>query len=267
MITADQAIQQEIAAFLKQLRDTIVHRFEQLEGGEQFQKKAWQHHSGGGGEISLLRGKVFEKAAVNWSGVSGPSFPMKDGEGPFFATGVSLITHMWNPHAPTVHMNIRYIATEKRAWLGGGYDLTPMGYPYDEDTAHFHSVAKQSLDPFGTHLYPQFSQLARDYFYIPHRKRERGVGGIFFDHFDTGNFDSDLEMWKSVGSRFLDAITPIYERRIYQTFSEEDKQRQLEERAKYVEFNLLYDRGTKFGFQSGGNPEAILCSMPPLVKW
>lgn len=217
--------------------------------------------------MSVIRGETFEKAAVNWSGVSGDHFPMKDGAGSFFATGVSLITHMSNPHAPTVHMNVRYIETEERSWFGGGYDLTPMGFPYEEDTQHFHSVAQAALDPYGHNLYPDFMQQAKEYFYLPHRKKERGVGGIFFDHFNTGDFEKDLAMWKSVGSTFTDAIMPIYSKRCQTPFIEEDKEIQQKLRAHYVEFNLIYDRGTKFGFQSGGNPEAILCSMPPTAKW
>ncbi len=256
-----------IIAFLKDLRETIIKAFETFEPLHKFQRKPWKHHSGGGGEISLLRGDVFEKAAVNWSGVSGDNFPMQDGQGPFFATGVSLITHMANPHAPTVHMNIRYIETKKKSWFGGGYDLTPMGFIYEEDTEHFHSVAKNVLDRFDPTLYPQFSQNAKDYFYIPHWRKERGVGGIFFDHFNTGDFTHDLAMWKEVGLNFLETILPIYQRRVDKKYTLEQRERQLEMRAHYVEYNLLYDRGTKFGFLSGGNPEAILCSMPPLVKW
>jgi coproporphyrinogen III oxidase len=257
----------EIISFLKNLRDEIIQGFETLESSHRFVRKNWDHSGGGGGEISLLRGDVFEKAAVNWSGVYGDQFPMGDSQGPFFATGVSLITHMANPHAPTVHMNIRYIETQERFWFGGGFDLTPMGFPYPEDTKHFHQVAKDALDPISIHLYPQFSQNARDYFYIPHRKKERGVGGIFFDHYNTGNFEKDLHMWQQVGNYFLSTIMPIYKCRVLQPFSQEDKEKQLEYRAHYVEFNLIYDRGTKFGFQSGGNPEAILCSMPPSAKW
>jgi coproporphyrinogen III oxidase len=258
----------QIVEFLKKLRDEIITGFQELETFGQFERKNWNYHQGtGGGEISILRGAVFEKAAVNWSGVEGASFPMKDGVGPFFATGVSLITHMANPHAPTVHMNIRFIQTKERCWFGGGYDLTPMGYPYSEDAAHFHSVAKKTLDPFGAHLYPQFSKQAEEYFYIPHYQKQRGVGGIFFDHFSTGDFDADLEVWKSVGRSLLEAILPIYRRRIHLPFTPQDREKQLGLRAHYVEFNLLYDRGTRFGFQSGGNPEAILCSMPPLVRW
>jgi coproporphyrinogen III oxidase len=259
--------QDQLILFLKDLRDEIINAFEKLETGHHFVRKEWQHTTGGGGEISLLRGNVFEKAAVNWSAVSGQNFPLDSAKGPFFATGVSLITHMHNPHAPTVHMNVRYIETETHFWFGGGFDLTPMGYAYDEDTSHFHSTTQTFLDALDPKLYPLFSQNAREYFFIPHRKKERGVGGIFFDHYNTGNFENDLRLWKTVGKNFLTAILPIYERRISQPYAPMEKEKQLEHRAHYVEFNLLYDRGTKFGFLSGGNPEAILCSMPPLVKW
>jgi len=259
--------QSEIVAFLKSLREEIIQAFEAFEPEKKFQRTPWEHASGGGGEMAVLRGDVFEKAAVNWSGVAGPHFPMQDGSGPFFATGISLITHMHNPHAPTLHMNIRYIETEKKKWLGGGYDLTPMGYPYEEDTLHFHQVAKNTLDPFGEDLYPLFSQQAKEYFFIPHRKKERGIGGIFFDHYQTDPFEKGLDLWSAVGKSLLSAILPIYEKRTLMKFSEEEKLRQLERRAHYAEFNLVYDRGTKFGFLSGGNPEAILCSMPPLARW
>lgn len=255
-------------AFLKPLRETIISAFESLEPKSRFQRKAWDYASGtGGGEMAVLRGEVFEKAAVNFSSVAGSSFPGHEEKIPFFATGVSLITHMTNPHAPTVHFNIRYIETSQKSWFGGGYDLTPMGFPYEEDTSHFHQVAKCTLDPFGSEIYSLFSKNAKEYFYIPHRKKERGVGGIFFDYFDTGNKAADFHLWQQVGETFLEAIMPIYQKRISLPFTVEQKERQLLLRAHYVEFNLLYDRGTKFGFQSGGNPEAILCSMPPLVKW
>jgi len=258
---------ENIVPFLKSLRDDIVSAFETLEPHHRFQRTYWDHHSGGGGEMSVLRGDIFEKAAVNWSGVSGDQFPMQDGSGPFYATGISLITHMANPHAPTVHMNIRYIQTGSKHWFGGGYDLTPMGFPYEEDKQHFHSVARSALNPFGPLLYEQFSKQAKEYFYIPHRKKERGVGGIFFDHYNTGDIKKDTAMWQNVGKTFLETIIPIYKMRIEQPFTFEQRNTQLEARAHYVEFNLLYDRGTMFGFKSGGNPNAILCSMPPLVKW
>ncbi|CCB92220.1 Coproporphyrinogen-III oxidase, aerobic [Waddlia chondrophila 2032/99] len=266
--TASAHKHQEIIAFLKSLREEIIQEFESLETADRFKRTFWNYDKGsGGGEMSVLRGEVFEKAAVNWSGVSGENFPMEDSAGPFFATGVSLITHMSNPHAPTVHMNIRYIETEQGSWFGGGYDLTPMGFPYEEDTRHFHSVAQNALTPFGKELYPQFMQQAKEYFYIPHRQKERGVGGIFFDHFNSGDPHKDLQMWKMIGSTFIDSIMPIYHRRCSIPYSQEEKETQLKLRAHYVEFNLVYDRGTKFGFHSGGNPEAILCSMPPVAKW
>jgi coproporphyrinogen III oxidase len=258
----------EIVSYLKELREKIIASFEEFESIKRFQKKAWNYQKGsGGGEMAVLRGDVFEKAAVNWSGVAGDQFPMSDAAGPFFATGISLITHMHNPHAPTVHFNIRYIETPQKTWFGGGYDLTPMGFAYDEDTQHFHQVAKEALDPFGTEIYLEFSKSAKEYFYIPHRQKERGVGGIFFDHYNTGHFDKDFSLWKQVGNTFLNTVLPIYERRTKSAFTPQEKETQLEMRAHYVEFNLLYDRGTKFGFLSGGNPEAILCSMPPLAKW
>lgn len=257
----------EIIAYLKELREEIITAFEALEGEGRFERKPWQYQHDGGGEMAVIRGEVFEKAAVNWSGVGGPSFPMGDSKGPFFATGVSLITHPFHPRVPTAHMNVRFIETETGFWFGGGYDLTPMGFPYAEDTAYFHGVAKRSLDPYGDKLYENFSENAKKYFFIPHRNKERGVGGLFFDHFNNGDFDRDYQVWKAVGDSFLEAIIPIYEHRLREPFTAEDKETQLRQRAHYVEYNLLYDRGTKFGFQSGGNPEAILCSMPPVVKW
>ena len=255
-----------IVLFLKSLRDQIICGFESLEPEKRFERTLWNHRTGGGGEISLLRGEVFEKAAVNWSGVSGDSFPMQDGQGPFFATGVSLITHMRNPHAPTVHMNIRYIQTEKKTWLGGGYDLTPMGPSYAEDTEHFHRVAKNTLDPFGKTLYQDFSSQAREYFYIPHRRKERGVGGIFFDFVKVEN-DSDFLLLLDVGQFAARAYTEILSRRIEMSYDDSLIEKHHYWRGRYAEFNLVYDRGTKFGLMSGGNHEAIFCSLPPQVKW
>lgn len=257
-----------LISFLKTLREKIIAAFEQLEPNNRFERQTWDYQHEGGGEIAVLRGELFEKAAVNWSGVGGPNYPLVgQPQGPFFATGISLITHMMNPHAPTAHFNIRFIETPHKCWFGGGYDLTPMGFPYEEDTLHFHRVARDALAPFGPILYEQFSQNAREYFYIPHRRKERGIGGLFFDDFNTGQFEQDQHVWQAVGESFLDALLPIYQRRIEQPYTPEEREQQLRHRAHYVEFNLLYDRGTRFGFQSGGNPEAILCSMPPLVKW
>jgi coproporphyrinogen III oxidase len=264
----------EAVSYLKSLRETIIAEFESIEQpGHKFQRTTWPYSKGeGGGEISLLRGAVFEKAAVNWSGVAGDQFPGNGDKSPFFATGVSLITHPSNPKMPTVHFNIRYIEVSpnnepKKWWLGGGFDLTPMGFAYAEDTAHFHKTARETLAPFGADLYEKMSAAAKDYFTIRHYQRERGVGGIFFDHYRSGDDAKDWQMWKAVGDNFLKAIMPIYLRRRNEPFTAEERATQLKARAHYVEFNLLYDRGTKFGFESGGNPAAILCSMPPLAAW
>jgi coproporphyrinogen III oxidase len=256
-----------IIEFLKTLRTEIIERFQTLEPVAKFERKEWAYTRGeGGGEISQIRGDVFEKAAVNWSAVSGAKFPGSDASGAFFATGLSLITHMKNPKAPTVHFNIRYIEASDKKWLGGGFDLTPMGFEFSDDTTHFHKVAAQILNPWPGR-YDEFSKNAKDYFFIKHYGRERGVGGIFFDHFHSTDWNDDLRMWKAVGSGFLESVMPIYSRRISEPYSSSDREIQLLKRAHYVEFNLLYDRGTRFGFESGGNPEAILCSMPPLAAW
>lgn len=258
----------EIVDYLKNLRSQIINEFESLEPNHRFERKSWPYTKGsGGGEISVIRGDVFEKAAVNWSQVAGPYYPGSEKPQPFYATGVSLITHMKNPMAPTVHFNIRYIEKGDEWWLGGGFDLTPMGFEFTEDTEHFHSVAALSLNDFGENTYSKMKEAARDYFTIKHYNRERGVGGIFFDFYNTGDRALDFSMWRSIGDNFTKAIMPIYQRRIHMPWTEADKQIQLKKRAHYVEFNLLYDRGTKFGFMSGGNPEAILCSMPPLAAW
>ena len=263
-----EGVRDELIAYLKQLQDAYVRALEVFEPVQKFVRKEWRYDKGeGGGVMALLRGDVFEKAAVNWSGLSGDDFPLKEGLGPFFATGVSLIVHPANPHAPTSHFNVRYIETKEKNWFGGGFDLTPMLAPFPEDTAHFHDVAKKALDRIDPKFYPQFSKQAKEYFFIPHYKKERGVGGIFFDHYNSGDRKKDVAMWKEVGDSFLEAILPIYNKRVDQPFSAEDRETQLRKRGEYVEFNLLYDQGTRFGFSSGGNPEAILCSLPPLVKW
>ena len=251
-----------VVEYVKALRADIIQSFESLEEKSRFKKTPWSYAKGeGGGEMAVVRGAVFEKAAVNFSAVSGNHFP--DGGGPFFATGVSLITHMMNPHMPTVHMNVRYIETENAWWFGGGYDLTPMGFPKSQDTEHFHNTAELALPDH----YAEFTKNAAEYFYIPHWKKERGVGGIFFDHYCTGSIENDFELMQNVGNSFLPAIMPIYNQSQNLSYTPADKELQNRMRAHYVEFNLLYDRGTKFGFASGGNPEAILCSMPPCAKW
>ena len=252
---------------LQKLQKKIVAKFETLEPVTKFECNTWPYQHKGGGRMSLIRGDVFEKAAVHFSAVSGPSLPFNENSGDFFATGLSLITHMKNPHAPTVHMNIRYIETKEKFWFGGGYDLSPMGFVYDEDTAHFHSVAKSALKPFGEDIYLSFKQNAKEYFYIKHRKKERGVGGIFFDYYNSGNLKNDLNLWETVGDSFLEAIMPIYQKRVNMPYTEHEREIQLKARAHYAEFNLVYDRGTKFGLESNGNIDAILSSLPPLASW
>jgi len=254
-------------SFFQALQQEIIDAFETLEPTARFEKTEWEHIHGGGGKMQVLRGNVFEKAAVNWSGVHGETFPMDDAKGPFFATGISLITHMKNPHLPTVHMNLRYIETATESWIGGGYDLTPMGCVYPEDKEHFHKTAKKALDTLDPELYPRFFRQAQEYFFLPHRGKERGMGGIFFDHHHSGDFMQDFALLQTVGASFLPAILPIYQKRQSTPYSPEDLVVQSKLRAHYVEFNLLYDRGTKFGFSSRGNPEAILCSLPPSASW
>lgn len=258
---------QKITLFLQDLRQIILDNFCKLDTNPNLTLKPWQYRHKGGGEIGLIKGEVFEKAAVNFSAIYGEKFPTDEAVGPFFATGISLITHMQNPHAPTVHMNLRFFETKNGYWFGGGYDLTPMGFPYEEDSFHFHRVAKDTLDSFDKTLYPKFYENAKEYFFIPHRQKERGIGGIFFDHYASGDFEKDFSLWSGLGSSFLETIMPIYHRRIHSVYGEKERLVQLQMRGHYVEFNLVYDRGTRFGFLSGGNPEAILCSMPPLASW
>jgi coproporphyrinogen III oxidase len=249
------------------LRAMIIQAFEAFETNHSFQRKDWNYKHTGGGQIALIRGDVFEKAAVNVSSIAGPNFPMKDGSGPFSACAVSLITHMHNPFVPTVHFNVRLIETINGYWIGGGFDLTPMAAIEDSDVRHFHDQARICLDQFDPSLYPQFKKNADEYFHIPHRQKTRGVGGIFFDHFSFQDFEKDLLFLEKVGTSFLDAIIPIIQKYKDHPYDSDDKNLQNILRGHYVEFNLIYDRGTKFGFLSGGNPEAILCSMPPLASW
>lgn len=248
-------------------RALIIKAFETFEPTCQFQKKPWTYQHKGGGEIAVLRGDVFEKAAVNFSNIEGPNFPMHDASGPFQAAGVSLITHMHNPFVPTSHFNVRIIALKDRYWIGGGFDLTPMASIDEEDILHFHNEAKKVCDSYQLGLYEQFKKNAEEYFYIPHRKKTRGIGGIFFDHFSFNHLEKDLCFLEDISQGFLKALLPIIEKYKDKPFSSLDKQNQNNLRAHYVEFNLIYDRGTRFGFLSGGNPEAILCSMPPVATW
>jgi len=270
----------EVEPFFRGLRDRICARLEELDGSAAFKRTSWQRPGGGGGEMSEIRGELFEKGGCNFSAVSGDRYPgvpegkVADGDGalgirppraeeiagkPFFAAGVSLVMHPRNPNVPVVHMNVRYIEAGDVFWFGGGMDLTPFK-PFDDDTAHFHGVLQRVCGD----RYPRFSQWARDYFFITHRNSERGVGGVFFDYLRG---DAAWPLVRSVGDAFLAAYEPIVERRRDLPYTEEDRQAQLKWRGRYVEFNLIYDRGTIFGLRSGGNVEAIFMSLPPLVAW
>ncbi|MGF7150967.1 coproporphyrinogen III oxidase [Sphingomonas zeicaulis] len=266
------------------LRDRICAAFETIErdagSDAAFEYIPWDRDDadggeGGGGVRGLMKGKVFEKVGVNVSTVGGafsPEFAKTihgAAENPaFFATGISLVAHMANPHVPAVHMNTRFLVTEKR-WFGGGADLNPP-IPYDEDTAAFHATFETALAPHGADLYPRFKQWADDYFYIPHRKVHRGVGGIFYDHQESDDADSfaaNFAMTRAVGEAFLDIFPRIVRRRMGMAWSAEDRQRMLVWRGRYAEFNLVHDRGTLFGLKTGGNIDAILMSLPPEAAW
>jgi coproporphyrinogen III oxidase len=286
-------------AFFRGLRDRICARLEELDGGR-FARRAWTREGGGGGEMSELRGEVFEKAGCNFSAVWGDKYPAAVDPGsspnagapseapprapsadldarlgirpptpaevagkPFFATGVSLVLHPRNPFVPVVHMNVRYLEAGEAAWFGGGTDLTPCK-PFEEDTRHFHRVLQKVCNAHGPDLYDRFSRWAKDYFFIKHRGSERGVGGIFFDYLRGEERWSFL---RDVGDAFLPAYAPLAERRRALPYTEADREHLLRWRGRYVEFNLIYDRGTLFGLRTGGNVEAIFMSLPPLVAW
>ena len=272
--------QQRARAWFESLRTAICTEFEAIEAeagsDAKFEYIAWDRtdpsgEPGGGGVRGVMKGKVFEKVGVNVSTVGGSlegDFAKSihgAGEDPqFFATGVSLVAHMANPHVPAVHMNTRFLTTTKR-WFGGGADLNPP-MPYDEDTAEFHAVLKAACDAHDPEHYPRFKQWADEYFYIPHRKTHRGVGGIFYDHLE-GDWEADFAFTQDVGRAFLDVYPRLVRKRMGMDFTAEDKQRQLEWRGRYAEFNLIYDRGTLFGLKTGGNIDAILMSLPPMAAW
>lgn len=266
--------------WFESLRTSICAEFEAIESeagsDARFDYLAWDRTDpsgapGGGGVRGVMKGKVFEKVGVNVSTVGGAlegDFAKTihgAGEDPsFFATGISLVAHMANPHVPAVHMNTRFLCTTKR-WFGGGADLNPP-IPVEEDTAEFHATFKAACDAHDPAHYPRFKQWADDYFYIPHRKVHRGVGGIFYDHLE-GDWDADFAFTQDVGRAFLDVFPRIVRRRMRTPFTEADKARQLEWRGRYAEFNLIYDRGTLFGLKTGGNVDAILMSLPPMATW
>lgn len=237
-----------------------------------FIRKPWDREGGGGGTMAILEGRVFEKAGVNVSTVFGEfseefknQIPGAEENPHFWASGISVVIHPRSPHVPIVHMNTRMIITQK-LWFGGGSDLTPC-FPIEKDTQDFHMAFKQVCDATDPLYYDKFKKWADEYFYIPHRKEPRGVGGIFYDYLNSGNWEDDFSFTQEVGKAFS-CIYPEVVRRHYNTpWSEEDRKVQLKKRSRYVEFNLLYDRGTLFGLKTGGNVEAILMSLPPVVEW
>ncbi|GGD72093.1 oxygen-dependent coproporphyrinogen oxidase [Lacimicrobium alkaliphilum] len=268
-----------VKQFLLGLQNSICQTLELVDGKGNFVEDNWQREEGGGGRTRVMAGgQVIEQGGVNFSHVYGDSLPPSataarpELQGRSFqAMGVSLVIHPNNPYVPTSHANVRFFVAEKPGekpvwWFGGGFDLTPF-YPYLEDVQHWHEVARDLCLPFGEEVYPKYKKWCDDYFYIKHRKETRGVGGLFFDDLNEWGFDTSFAYMQAVGNGFLDAYVPIVEARKSQAFGEQERQFQLYRRGRYVEFNLVYDRGTLFGLQTGGRTESILMSMPPLARW
>jgi coproporphyrinogen III oxidase len=264
--------------YLLDLQQRIVSTLEVLDG-HSFIRDEWQRPEGGGGISRIIEeGNVFERGGVGFSHVMGKNLPPSAAANRpdiagrnWEAMGVSLVLHPRNPYAPTVHMNVRFfIASEEDSepvwWFGGGMDLTPY-YGFEDDAQHFHRTCRDALKPFGDDLHPRFKKWCDDYFYLKHRREPRGVGGIFFDDYNAAGFDNSFAMMQSVGAAFLAAYLPIIERRKETAYGERERDFQAYRRGRYVEFNLVFDRGTLFGLQSGGRTESILMSLPPVVKW
>jgi coproporphyrinogen III oxidase len=278
-MTTDTPRAAEVKQYLQDLQESICNRIAAADGAAEFSRDNWQRAEGGGGCSRVLTdGAVVEKGGVNFSHVSGAQMPASaTAHRPelagrsFQAMGVSLVIHPHNPYVPTSHANVRFFIAEKPGaepvwWFGGGYDLTPY-YGFGEDCIHWHQTAKQACEPFAGDLYPRFKKWCDDYFYIKHREEPRGVGGLFFDDFNEQGFDQSFAFMRAIGDSFCDAYLPIVEKRKHLDFGERERQFQLYRRGRYVEFNLVYDRGTLFGLQTGGRTESILMSMPPLVRW
>lgn len=280
------------ADWFKNLRDEICAEFEKIEEEylssdkkhaqnhekpSKFERKSWKRDTldgsnGGGGEMSLMKGNVFEKVGVNISTVFGEfseefrkNIPGTDESGEFFATGISLVAHMNSPLVPAVHMNTRFICTTK-TWFGGGADLNPM-FEDEKDTNDFHQSLKKACDLYDLKAYEKYKKECDKYFFIPHRGFARGVGGIFYDYLNSENFEKDFDFTKNVGRAFLDIFPKITRQHMFEKFTPSQREHQLKKRGFYAEFNLVYDRGTKFGLMTGGNTEAILMSLPPVAKW
>jgi coproporphyrinogen III oxidase len=284
MQSSQQAIDiQAVKQFLLGLQDTICDALEKVDGVGTFEQEIWSREPGerlgGGGRTRVMtNGHVFEQGGVNFSHVEGKSMPKSatahrpELEGRRYqAMGVSLVMHPHNPYVPTSHANVRFFVAEKEGcdpiwWFGGGFDLTPF-YPFEQDAQHWHDVAKTVCEPFGDTVYDEHKKWCDEYFYLPHRDETRGVGGLFFDDLNQWPFEQCFAYMQAVGLGYIDAYVPIVERRHQTAFSDRQRQFQLYRRGRYVEFNLVYDRGTLFGLQSGGRTESILMSMPPLARW
>ena len=263
--------------WFRKLRDEICSEFEKIEKdyglSAKFTQKKWDRDGGGGGEMSIMRGSIFEKVGVNISTVYGEFFEKfakeipgcEDGDNKFWASGISLVAHMNSPYIPAAHFNTRMIVTTKQ-WFGGGGDLTPT-FQNDQDTEIFHNHLRAACDKFDENYYTEFKKNCDEYFYLPHRNEPRGVGGIFYDYLNSGDWQKDFEFTKEVGVQFKEAFLNIIKKNIAIKWTKKEKSAQLDKRGRYVEFNLLYDRGTKFGLMTNGNTEAILMSLPPVATW
>ena len=261
----------EASEWFKKLRDHFCESFSAIDGGK-FERKKWDHKGSGGGEISILKGKVFEKVGVNISTVAGQfseeyrsKIKGTEKSPNYWASGISLVAHMQSPRVPAFHFNTRFLSTGIN-WFGGGADMTPTLIK-KEDTKHFHKKMKEACEKHNENYYPEFKKKCDEYFYLPHRKEARGEGGIFFDYMNSGNWEKDFAFVKDVGLKTAEAITDIIQKHKDEPWTKDEKELQLLKRGRYVEFNLIWDRGTLFGLKTGGSTEAIMMSMPPTAKW
>lgn len=270
---------QAVSSYLLGLQDRICQALERVDQQNIFREDQWTRDEGGGGRSRVMEeGAVFEKAGINFSHVHGHQLPASaTAHRPelagrnFEALGVSLVIHPRNPYVPTSHANVRFFIAEKDGsepvwWFGGGFDLTPY-YGYEEDATHWHSTARDACQPFGDDVYPRFKNWCDEYFYLKHRNEPRGIGGLFFDDYNAPGFADSFALMQSIGDHFVPAYVPIVEKRMHQPYGDRERDFQLYRRGRYVEFNLVYDRGTLFGLQTGGRTESILMSLPPLVSW